>query len=735
MFINRETISSFFKSFKSNNFNDGNMGIVFTLWIIFILKLCIDIMFYMENLFVSNLYAITDYIIKIILILGLGIFNYNKSRNIVNRVKKYRDIHQKQEFFYDYIGTTVIIVVITFIKIILINSLNSIYIYRDWQYAIRLEFIFILIIYVAEKVLFFVYRWLSIRKNKNTSMSIILSVFAALFTCVNAIVHISSDIINFLILFILISISLIFASKIYSWVITITTKKKIGLLIFALIAILSLGVDIVTIISQYIEPHKLSNALKPIYNVIYITFVVYSNFVFIIYSFIVLIAIILSLPTAQVIDRKTKELSSISDIYKNLVLIDSNIKFISDENAIYTQDSFQDILRNAKATINAKILWYELYNNNNNNIKLDDIDIKFYEGINIDRIKELHRDGILINTFLKINKPDVIQTLLLDKNLEKLYNKSGITSMAFIPMLLNNKRIGTVVFADKEEYKFDSEKMVLIQTFSDIMNVVYANVLNALESIKNARELEAGRNIQTKLLPQVMPNIKDYNIYFYLKFAKEVGGDYYDCVKLADGHYCLIIADVSNKGMEAAFIMAYLKGVVVTVASLALSPKELLELTFKHIRDHFPATDRFVTMTAIGIYENGNVSFARAGHTPLLAKINNECKYYTPSGALMHVFFECSRFNELLEEQKLKMNKGDICVLFTDGVNEAMNSKKEQYDFERLRLLLQNYQLPNKGNKAQNLTMEIVNQVDKFRENSEVNDDIAIISIIYDGEK
>ena len=156
------------------------------------------------------------------------------------------------------------------------------------------------------------------------------------------------------------------------------------------------------------------------------------------------------MPTAQVIDRKTKELSSISDIYKNLVLIDSNIKFISDENAIYTQDSFQDILRNAKATINAKILWYELYNNNNN-IKLDDIDIKFYEGINIDRIKELHRDGILINTFLKINKPDVIQTLLLDKNLEKLYNKSGITSMAFIPMLLNNKRIGTVVFADKEE--------------------------------------------------------------------------------------------------------------------------------------------------------------------------------------------------------------------------------------------------------------------------------------------
>ena len=81
------------------------------------------------------------------------------------------------------------------------------------------------------------------------------------------------------------------------------------------------------------------------------------------------------------------------------------------------------------------------------------------------------------------------------------------------------------------------------------------------------------------------------------------------------------------------------------------------------------------------------------------------------------------------------MKKGDICVLFTDGVNEAMNSKKEQYDFERLRLLLQNYQLPNKGNKAQNLTMEIVNQVDKFRENSEVNDDIAIISIIYDGEK
>ena len=93
------------------------------------------------------------------------------------------------------------------------------------------------------------------------------------------------------------------------------------------------------------------------------------------------------------------------------------------------------------------------------------------------------------------------------------------------------------------------------------------------------------------------------------------------------------------------------------------------------------------------------------------------------------------QFNNTLEEQTLKLNKGDICILFTDGVNEAINERNEEFSFNNLKLFVQNYILKGKelNNTASDVTLEIVNQLNKFKGNIESNDDITIVTIVYTG--
>jgi serine phosphatase RsbU (regulator of sigma subunit) len=140
------------------------------------------------------------------------------------------------------------------------------------------------------------------------------------------------------------------------------------------------------------------------------------------------------------------------------------------------------------------------------------------------------------------------------------------------------------------------------------------------------------KDIQKKLLPSSLPEISGFSLSSINIFADEVGGDYYDCVKLKDNSYCFIIADVSGKGMPAAFYMAQLKGAALAMAQVSSSGAELL----KRINKAFYGSmekKMYITMQTLTINPDDDIVFiSRAGHMPAVLKSKNEIKWIKPNG-------------------------------------------------------------------------------------------------------
>ena len=129
--------------------------------------------------------------------------------------------------------------------------------------------------------------------------------------------------------------------------------------------------------------------------------------------------------------------------------------------------------------------------------------------------------------------------------------------------------------------------------------------------------------MQKKLLPQKLPLINNFKVEAFSIAAEEVGGDYYDFFTLGNGNTCILLGDVSGKGISAAFVMAQVKGIALALAPISFS----LESFIKSINKSFYSSidkKSFITIAGIEIVTNSNkINYIRAGHTPL-AKFNFE---------------------------------------------------------------------------------------------------------------
>jgi serine phosphatase RsbU (regulator of sigma subunit) len=291
--------------------------------------------------------------------------------------------------------------------------------------------------------------------------------------------------------------------------------------------------------------------------------------------------------------------------------------------------------------------------------------------------------GFLLNT-----APDKVQQAL----------KIGLPmdTCLIIPMRVKDDLFGFVVFCMRERQDLISKQQM---NFASILSSQIAIALeNALlydqlaEQERMKRELEIAREMQRKLLPQKMPDIKGFDIVGFCKPAAEVGGDYFDFFILNNQSIGIVIADVSGKGTSASLYMAQVKGMMLQLTAEPHTPKHLLMNLNKHL---CPSMDKnaFVTMV-YGILDTEKKSFifARAGHNPLL-KISPEKKieFLEPSG--IGLGLDSQRiFDAHIHESVIELTADEILVFYTDGITEANNSNKEEYGEDRLsQVLMKNF--------------------------------------------
>jgi serine phosphatase RsbU (regulator of sigma subunit) len=270
----------------------------------------------------------------------------------------------------------------------------------------------------------------------------------------------------------------------------------------------------------------------------------------------------------------------------------------------------------------------------------------------------------------------------------------------------------------------------LATSFNDMTGSIEDLLRQAQEKKRLEEELRIAREIQMSLLPHGKLAVPGIEVSALCVPAREVGGDYFDFLPIDDDRLGVLIADVSGKGTSAAFYMAELKGVILSLSRTCPSPRQLLLTANRIIADHLDSRS-FITMTyGVIDFAARRMAWARAGHTPLIYRAGSDgagpVEVLTPDGMVLGLRIDDGQmFERLLEEVTLPLHRGDVLVLFTDGISEAMNPESEMFGEARLaELVAEHGHLP-----AEELRERILREIEAFRSGAPQHDDMTMILI------
>ena len=243
-------------------------------------------------------------------------------------------------------------------------------------------------------------------------------------------------------------------------------------------------------------------------------------------------------------------------------------------------------------------------------------------------------------------------------------------------------------------------------------------------------ELTLARDIQKGMIPDEFPAFPDrteFDLYAIMKPAREVGGDYYDFALVDNSHLAFVMADVSGKSISASLFMAVAKTLMKSHAKRGLKPSEIFRAVNNTLCDG-NKTGLFVTAW-MGIIDlnTGKVIYANAGHCPPVIVRNGvpevlSCKPCFILGGMENMEYP---------DFEIKLEKGDIIYLYTDGVTEAENVTNELYGTERLLNVIRgNYNCDMKE-----FCDNIEKDIHDFEKGNEQFDDLTMLALRYKGSE
>jgi sigma-B regulation protein RsbU (phosphoserine phosphatase) len=275
----------------------------------------------------------------------------------------------------------------------------------------------------------------------------------------------------------------------------------------------------------------------------------------------------------------------------------------------------------------------------------------------------------------------------------------------------------------------------LADSFNQMTGSIENLLQTAAEKKRLEEELRIARQIQMSLLPRGPVDIRGLAVAALCVPAREVGGDYYDFFPLGAERLGVLIADVSGKGTSAALYMAELKGLMLSLSQIHHSPRQLLIEVNRIISENLDSRS-FITMTyAIIDLAEGTMVYARAGHTPMIYVSGTDApargsKVLTPSGMVLGLRIPgaSEKFSDLLEEERLSLHPGDVIVLYTDGITEAMNAESDLFGESRLSRIVEEHGHLESGE----LRERILREIEAFVGAADQHDDMTMILMKVD---
>ena len=288
-----------------------------------------------------------------------------------------------------------------------------------------------------------------------------------------------------------------------------------------------------------------------------------------------------------------------------------------------------------------------------------------------------------------------------------------------IPLVSKGKIIGIFNAQNKNVDGFSKNKIKVLKALAAHVSIAIQNAM-LYKSEKEEKEiiirdLQEAKQMQKRLFPEKSPKIKNFNITGMCEPCLEVGGDWYDYIELPSGKIGVVLGDVAGKGLGAAFLMSSARMIMRMIATQEESPAKVLQKVNNILAADMPAA-KFITLVYVVVDpDTRSFTIANAGHPDPVLSSNSGSEFLVterglPLGIKDYPF----------KENKIKMSKSDRLFLYSDGVSEAMNSKREMFENKRI---LESLGKPDADYKT------LYNDVKNFIGKNPPNDDLTIVML------
>jgi serine phosphatase RsbU (regulator of sigma subunit) len=381
----------------------------------------------------------------------------------------------------------------------------------------------------------------------------------------------------------------------------------------------------------------------------------------------------------------------------------------------------------------ARSVWLELYTVNEDSGEMS-VAVAAKKNISQEEIDLIISDGgnQLRHYFIDTKKVLLIDDIWSDRRTKFLKDK-GFTrgSLLTVPLLSHGKLIG-VLHATKEfQNAFDQDDIDVMTTFADHVSIAIENSRLIAKSIERERfhqEMMVAQRMQKRLLPQKLPKLPQVEFAVVSESSMEVGGDYYDVLILSDDRIGIVVGDVSGKGVSAAFYMAEVKGIVLSLSKICSTPSELLLRANDSLLESLEKSAFISAIYGVLDIQDASLTLARAGHCPAIFVSEETVELVRPNGVGLGLTNDLN-FKKATEERVLRLKPGDICIFYTDGVTEARNAQMEEYGYERLVKVVQEC----RNCSAERMKENILQSVQTFIGSGAYTDDITLIVVKWLG--
>ncbi|MDM7921172.1 MAG: SpoIIE family protein phosphatase, partial [Pyrinomonadaceae bacterium] len=315
----------------------------------------------------------------------------------------------------------------------------------------------------------------------------------------------------------------------------------------------------------------------------------------------------------------------------------------------------------------------------------------------------------------------------LSRGLGDVYKRQqGIRSVLAVPLSVDERNVFGLIYADSPTYTttFTEEHLNILTTLASVasIRVENASLTDArMERERMERELELATEIQQRFQPSAPPQAEGYQFQGISFSCYEIGGDYYDFIEREDGRMVVALGDVSGKGTAAALLMSSLHAAIHAQISAKSSLEETVSSVNKYLVENTPA-NRFVTLF-IGELDlaSGRIKYINAGHNPPIVGRSDGSIVQLDSGGLPLGLMGFAQY----DAGELELSPGEVLVVYSDGVSEAVNPADEEFGLDRLKNVVKT----NLGASASGLRDKVESALSAFTKTAPANDDITLLIV------